>query len=235
MNVAQLRSGSELVGGDIALAKPDLERLPVRMRLQHKADDAYLQAVTRLESLVDADPHDPWPGHYHHFGASLVCITALYRRVGGLPKLDCLEDVALVEAAKRADVRLRHSLAVKVVTAARVAGRARVGLASQLREWQCVADEPLVDSAAFLKLYFTVRGEARRLWQSQKSAGAQKAAVMAKCLRLSEKAFAAALEECSTFGDTAVGETLRVYATAGATGNSHAPDRRWLDSQRLLA
>ena len=195
MNLKQLHAGSELVGGDIALEGRDLARLPERARAQHEADKEYQQAVTFLESLIDPDPHDPWPRHYHHFGASLACTTAFYRRVGGLPHVDCLEDVAFVEAARRADARVRHSPSVKVVTAARISGRARIGLASQLREWQGEPGEPLVDSAAFLKVYFSIRHQLRGIWQGQAVPS-----VVLRSLSLTEASLERVLEGCATFG-----------------------------------
>ena len=210
MNLKQLHAGSELVGGDIALAGRDLAGLPERARAQHEADREYQQAVTLLESLLDPDPHDPWPRHHHHFGASLACTTAFYRRVGGLPQVDCLEDVALVEAARRADARVRHSPAVKVVTAARMAGRARIGLASQLREWQGAPEEPLVDSAAFLKLYFSIRHQLRRVWEGQSRRSAA-ASAMFSVLGVSEAALDRVFERCATFG--ALQDALDLRAT----------------------
>ncbi len=163
-NLELLTGGMDAVGGAITLHPGDFAKLPASSRRQYTEDARYLSAITRLESLLDPDPHDPWPRHHHHFGASLACTNALYTQVGGLPKADCLEDVAFVNAITRADAKLRHSPDVTVVTAARTSGRARIGLASQLREWHASHEEPLVDTAFFLKAYFAWRAHLRAIW-----------------------------------------------------------------------
>ena len=63
-------------------------------------DVGYRLLRSQLESLLDPDPADPWPRHYQMFGASLALTAEIYERVGGLPVLPSLEDVALYRTLK---------------------------------------------------------------------------------------------------------------------------------------
>ena len=172
-NLAELSQGADLVGGEIALNPVERRQLNERALRRYDDDAEYQTACTRLETLLDPDPCDPWPRHHHHFGASLACSNELYRRLGGLPCVESLEDVAFVNLATRHDARVRHSPAVRVWTTARTSGRAKVGLASQLREWEISKEERVVDSAAFLKRYFDCRLQLRMAWatKARKSGG----------------------------------------------------------------
>ena len=164
-NVGALQS-ADAVGGNILLEPSDFTRLPLRTQRHYREDYGYQTAISRLVDLLDPDPHDPWPRHHHHFGASLACTTEIYGAIGGLPHVDCLEDVAFVERLVRADARLRHSPEVQVVTTARLRGRARVGLASQLREWDQMEREPQVESATFLAAYYQTRAALTHSWRA---------------------------------------------------------------------
>jgi hypothetical protein len=168
-NLEAIRAGADAVGGAIAFSRPEYDHLPASARHLMAADAHYHRLATLLESQVDPDPHDPWPRHHQHFGASLACRASVYRRVGGLPHVDCLEDVAFIESLARLDARVRHSPDVRVSTAPRLHGRVRVGLSSQLREWRSDPDWK-VDSAAFLRHYFAYRAQLRKLWERQYSA-----------------------------------------------------------------
>jgi hypothetical protein len=118
--------------------------------------------VARLESLLDPDPADPWPRHLDHFGASLACTPEIYRLSGGLPCVTPLEDVAFVDAMRRCDARIRHSVRVRVQTSARFDGRAHIGFSGQLNEWQRDArrgQSQLVESCSWLEHRFrSMRG-----------------------------------------------------------------------------
>ena len=199
-NLNILESGADAVGGDIALHPAGVARLSPASRLHYLADARYLEAITRLEAIVDPDPHDPWPRHYHHFGASLACTNALYTELGGLPHADCLEDVAFVKAMVRADARLRHSPSVKVVTAARISGRARVGLATQLREWGNSPDDPMVDTPAFLTRYFSCRAQLRSLWRRNASIESSASKHFSNLLSVDCLTLQQHLRDSSTFG-----------------------------------
>ena len=50
--------------------------------------------------------------------SEMAVTVGAYRRVGGIPPLPSLEDVALYDALRAVNARIRHSPAVRVVTSA---------------------------------------------------------------------------------------------------------------------
>lgn len=125
--------GADAVGGRIRIKAasgddPDARRYAWR-------NAVYQRGLVRLESLIDPDPADLWPRHHQFFGGSLAVTADAYCRVGGLPIIPCLEDMALERALMRQDMRVRHSPSVRVQASARQAGRVDLGMASQLRTW----------------------------------------------------------------------------------------------------
>ena len=167
-NLAEMAAGAEVVGGVIHLFADDLARLDPGTRLAYERDRELQHQVAKLESLLDPDPADPWPRHLEHFGASLACTPAIYRRSGGLPAVKPLEDVAFIDALRKVGARIRHAPNVKLWTSARMDGRAEVGLSGQLRLWQEEARRGLpqmVQSAAWMAHRFSTLGRLRRLHQ----------------------------------------------------------------------
>lgn len=133
---AALGAGADLVAGRILTLPEERRRMPAALRRLQLQDAAYQLLASQLISRLDPQPHDPWPRHHQHFGASLGLKLSAWRQLGGWPAARCLEDLALVHAAGRLDLRLRHCPQVRVWTSARVGGRVDLGLSSQLREWQ---------------------------------------------------------------------------------------------------
>ncbi|WP_128911054.1 glycosyltransferase [Granulicella sibirica] len=167
-NLRAIEDGAEAVGGVIHLKPEDVDFLDAGTLRAYRNDRLYQQHVARLESLLDPDPDDPWPRHLEHFGASLACTPAAYRRAGGLPPVKPLEDVAFVDALRRVDARLRHAPEVSIHTSARLDGRAEVGLSGQLRHWQedsAAGRAHLVQSAESLAHRFSSLARLRRLWK----------------------------------------------------------------------
>ncbi len=153
-NLQALTTGTDAVGGEIRLKRGHLDQLPSGARLAYLRDRKYQRLVAELEDLLDPQPHDPWPRHLHHFGASLGCTHEAYARSGGMPPVRHLEDVAFVEALERSGARLRHEPRAVVYTSARMNGRAEVGLSGQLRQWQEISERGerhVVPSAAWLR------------------------------------------------------------------------------------
>lgn len=152
-NLRALELGADAVGGVIRLESAELKALPSAARKAYMYDCRYRQLVARLEDRIDPQRGDPWPRHLEHFGASLACTPEIYARVGGLPAVKPLEDVAFVDALRRVDAKLRHDPAVIVYTSGRLHGRAEVGLSGQLRQWQRMSETGQthdVPSAAWL-------------------------------------------------------------------------------------
>lgn len=156
-NLLALERGADAVGGQIELGDRELDQLPEPVRSCYERDRQYGRLIAHLEALLDPQAGDPWPRHQHHFGSSLACTPQAYAAAGGMPEVPTLEDEAFVHQLRRAGLRLRHEPAVKVYTSARLQGRAKVGLASQLLTWGKLrnAAAHCVQSAAFLAHRFT--------------------------------------------------------------------------------
>jgi hypothetical protein len=98
-----------------------------------------------------------------------------YLRVGGLPAVPRLEDVALYSALLRADARVRHSLAVRVATSTRTSPRVTGGFGTHLAEVRARTERGetlLVEAPAATYRRITARGRARALWQGPELPGA---------------------------------------------------------------
>ncbi len=151
-NAAAVRAGADAVGGAVRLLPAEIASLPSQVRDCYMRDRRYAELIAQLEHLLDPQEGDPWPRHLDHFGSSLACTAPAYARAGGMPAAAALEDEAFVDRLRRADLRLRHEPRVRVFTSARLAGRATVGLAGQLRLWSELAGEHehTAPSAAYL-------------------------------------------------------------------------------------
>lgn len=151
-NLRALASGADAVGGQIELVDGDVQAMPETLRRCYLNDRQYGGLVSQLEDRLDPQPGDPWPRHQHHFGSSLACTREAYHKAGGMPETPVLEDAAFVHQLRRAGLRLRHEPAVRIFTSGRLLGRAKIGLAGQLREWSELPDQDahLVQSEAFL-------------------------------------------------------------------------------------
>ena len=162
------QAGADAVGGFIALKPCDLEALPAQVRVCYERDRRYAALIAELEDWLDPQPGDPWPRHLDHFGSSLACTPAAYAAAGGMPAVSPLEDEAFVDRLRRAGLLLRHEPAVLVLTSARLHGRATVGLAGQLRQWNELPCEEAhrVPSAAFLAHRFRTLRELRRIFDT---------------------------------------------------------------------
>ena len=161
---AEVAAGADAVGGRILMR--GAAGGPVRA---HPASATRPTTCSAPASKTCSTPRpaDPWPRHHQHFGASLALTVAAYRRVGGLPEKQYLEDEALWQALRRHDLRLRHSPAVRVFTSARQQGRVPVGLSWQLREWAALSQqqaEPLVVSPDQLADLWPLRHRLRACW-----------------------------------------------------------------------
>ena len=165
----EVAQGADAVCGRIVTDRPDDSEAGRLTRQYHLRDVGYRLLVAEMESLLNPDPHDPWPRHHQHFGASLAVTAGAYLRAGRLPVVPYLEDVALYQALQRVDARIRHSPAVRVTTSPRLMGRTEVGLAQQLREWTAMgnARQPqLVESAAAVEARLHAYYSLRILWHT---------------------------------------------------------------------
>jgi hypothetical protein len=169
----EVAAGADAVAGRILFR--DLNELPAPTRRFHLLDTACRLLLAELETLVDPDPADPWPRHHQHFGANFAVTAGTYRRAGGTPAVPVLEDVALVDALRRIDARIRHSPRAAVRTSARRSGRVAVGLAGQLGEWEQMARDgaaPLAGEPQAIEARLRARRRLRAAWRALRAEGA---------------------------------------------------------------
>jgi glycosyltransferase involved in cell wall biosynthesis len=166
-NQEELANGAEAVGGRVVILPCDEALLDSATHATQKYDHLYRRLVAWLEDRFDPQDHDPWPRHYQHFGASLALTPRIYRFVGRLPPRRYFEDICFYQTLIQHDVRVRHSNRVRVFTSARLTGRTRFGLSSELKDWQVCGRKGLrvpVENREFLEYLFTVRRRFRKLW-----------------------------------------------------------------------
>ena len=163
----EIDRGADAVGGRIVTCSKSRERLDPATRLYYLRYQRYGYLVSQLEAALD--PYFDSPRHHHHYGASLAVTAQMYARVGGLPPLPSSEDVALYDALMRVDARFRHS-PIRVITSARVVGRAKAGLSDRLSQLNAMSQKQqsiLVEPAELVAIRFYLRSKLRYLWQNR--------------------------------------------------------------------
>jgi hypothetical protein len=164
----EVELGAEAVGGRILVAAPERQVMASPVRSRFLRNVGYFALANEVATRIDPYPGDPWPCHEQFFGASLAITARAYRAVGGLPVLSSGEDAALSQALRRADIEVRHSLAVRVQTSGRLDGRTPAGLAALLASWSSLTSDDqlqLVPGAATVVARATCRRSLRDLWK----------------------------------------------------------------------
>lgn len=133
--------------------------LPARDRFE-----AYLEQLYDLERTLDPIAYEPPPSHPGIGGASLGFRAEVYRELGGFSERPYEEDLAVVDAARRAGYRLRRDRAVRVTTSSRLFGRARSGLADDLRGQRAARELPRVEHPADASARYRRSAAARALF-----------------------------------------------------------------------
>lgn len=123
-----------MVCGNIKMNQIEQARLPKEFLLQNKAEETYWHLSSQLRNIIDPDPINPWPHHCHVSGANMSVKAEVYRRIGGLPKIDAGEDRALEQRIKQYDYAVYYSDEAVVTTSYRLFGRAKNGMASTLSQ-----------------------------------------------------------------------------------------------------
>ena len=161
----EIDAGNDAVGGLITINEKAGSAEQAYLR-----DMEYRYLLTEVEQLLCPQINDPLPRHFHFFGANMAVTAEYYYKSGGIPEVDCLEDMAFHTALLRCDARIRRSTEVKVVTSARFDGRVAIGFSEQLRKWsnenqeripQVVEDSELHIYSCFLK------GQLQTFWKSK--------------------------------------------------------------------
>ena len=165
----EISGGNDAVGGRI-LTRPDGSQV----RLYHLRDVLYRTLIAQAEAVLDPRPHDPWPRHFQHFGASIAVTCQMYQQAGGLPEKPYLEDEAFYKALLRTDAKVRQSPYVKVFTSTRMEGRVGIGFSEQLRYWSKMvrlSKGQVAEPAEAVILKFRSRQRLRTYWNARNQAG----------------------------------------------------------------
>jgi Glycosyl transferase family 2 len=163
----EISRGADAVGGRIIADEASCEALDPFVKMRYIRGDYYHQLIVELESYLDLNPHDRWPRHAQHYGASLAVTAQMYQKAGGMPATRTPEDVAFYRALLKAGARFRHSPLVQVSTSARQTIRIEQGFAAQLNKWEALGKQQafLVESADAIETRFKMRLHLRHLWR----------------------------------------------------------------------
>ncbi|MDF1586854.1 glycosyltransferase [Marinimicrococcus flavescens] len=163
-NLRAVEAGADAVAGVIVPDPAELGGLCSRARRRLRRQQCYDRLLERLASLLDPEPHDPWPRHGHHCGASMAARLAAYEAVGGLPPVPSSEDRAFFELLRREDGRIRHCPRARVVTSCRLSGRAAGGMAETLLHWSSTGGQGQVEAALPAVRALALRARLRVAW-----------------------------------------------------------------------
>jgi hypothetical protein len=134
-------AGYDAVAGLARLKSSEVRSMEPEYRRRLYALGRYEAALNRLRG---AGGGEPLPRHFYEGGASIAITLGRYRAIGGAPSPPVAEDKALFEAVRRSGGRVRHPMDVKVLTSARLSGRAPGGAADTLNAWRRQpADAPI--------------------------------------------------------------------------------------------
>ena len=103
-NLAALADGVDAVAGYIDADAIENVSLGAGFLRRGRLEDVYLSHVAEIYALLDPRPHDPWPNHRVHSGASFAVTLEAYQAIGGLPSRALGEDAALAHALESAGV-----------------------------------------------------------------------------------------------------------------------------------
>ena len=168
----EMQSGVDCVAGYIDAEPLEIVGLGSTFLARGRLEDTYLRLLAEIDARCDPRAHDPWPNHRVSSGASLALTLTSYQAIGGLPPRPVGEDSALTAALERAGFKVRHSMAVSVLTSCRLDGRAQGGAADTMRLRHEQADAPCDDDlepalqATRRSIY---RGHLRRILADRRS------------------------------------------------------------------
>ncbi|MGL5835227.1 MAG: glycosyltransferase [Waterburya sp.] len=200
--LAEINNGADAVGGRIITNSSERNKLDQNTKLYFLRHLRYGYLNSQLEAYLDPG-FEPLTRHHHHYGASLAVTAQMYAKVGGLPPLRSSEDVALYDALKRVDARFRHSPMVKVITSARLIGRAEAGLSDRLSQLKMMAQKHqavLVEPAQLIKARYSLRCWLRYLWRQHNFANLAEFRIVAQKLNLKVDFLAEMMSSSPTFG-----------------------------------
>lgn len=159
----------EAVFGRVLLLPEEYRKIPPHLHEDEKLERAYGAILDQIGLLANPEPHDPWPRHLEHSGASIAVTREAWNRVGGIPGVPSGEDRAFAKVLRQNGMAIRHAPQVKVYVSARLQGRARGGMAETLAR-RLIAQDEFIDDAfePVSRRLLRLRRE-RTYWQSQSS------------------------------------------------------------------
>lgn len=166
--VYEVGQGADAVGGRTVTHRLERAALDRHTRNTYLRFVGYRYLIKQLEDILDPDPFDRAPRHYQFFGANFAVTAEMYALAGGMPPVPTGEDVAFHRALLRAGARVRHSPLMRVTTSARQRGRAALGLADRLTQFQTLGQRQqsfLVESAAAIEARVLARRDLHRYWR----------------------------------------------------------------------
>ncbi|MFT9049602.1 glycosyltransferase [Gluconobacter cerinus] len=135
----------EVVFGRALLLPEEARKIPFNLHEDERAEQAYGALLDQIALLLYPEPHDPWPRHTEHSGASIAVTYQAWSKVGGMPAVPTSEDRAFYQVLQKNGIRVRHAPDVKVYVSARLVGRAQGGMAETLARRLRVQDEYIDD------------------------------------------------------------------------------------------
>jgi hypothetical protein len=163
----EIKAGNDAVGGLITIKGKAGSADPAYLR-----DKQYRNLLTEVEQLLFPQINDPLPRHFHFFGANMAVTSEYYQKSGGVPNVDCLEDMAFHAALLRCDARIRRSPQVKVITSTRFDGRVAVGFSEQLKKWSQETEEHVPQIVENSELYIHscfIKNQLHTVWKNRKA------------------------------------------------------------------
>lgn len=164
----EIDRGAEALGGRTITDRTERAALDAATRATYLRFVGYRYLIKQLEDYLDPDPFDHAPRHYQFFGANFAVTYEMYALAGGMPPVPTAEDVAFHRALMRVGAKVRHSPLMRVTTSARQCGRASLGLADRLSQFQTLGQTQqsfLVEPAAAIEAKLLARSDLRRYWQ----------------------------------------------------------------------
>jgi len=151
----------DLVCGQIV---PDLQGLNAQAKKHLFENRHYLDLVSRLESELFPQDYDPWPRHSHNSGPNMAIRNSVYKNIGGIPPIACLEDIALYQKVISHGYRVKHAMEPIVTTSCRSSSRVEGGFGDQIKNWSTSQTEK-VEGLSKLKQRFTAFAEIRKYYK----------------------------------------------------------------------
>lgn len=169
-NLDALAQGADIVCGRAVIDWAEALLIPEHLHADDTLECRLGALIDEIGTLIDPEPHDPWPRHTEHSGASLAFTVEAWRRAGGIPPVPCGEDRAFVDRLRQIDARIRHDPDVQVTVSGRIQGRAAGGMADTIRR-RMVAQDEFIDSAiepaSDRYRRISLRAQARALWSRE--------------------------------------------------------------------